>query len=480
MTIRPYVQYDHEIFKQETQSVDRASIDSPEILAIMQDLIDTHFQNPHRIGVGLHAKQIGANYNIFLTYVSKERANKEGVKATPIEFWVVDTLEPTSEKLIEGNEGNFSIPGKIAMNVPRPETILVKGYKISVELDATRKIKQVNVHNDEFEFSGFFARLMWHEFDQTNNKFCFDYIGGIENMQAMDATNDPRTDESVAESKITIRHIGDEILHRIPLAYDPTIHETLVLEQLEIMHQEQKKGGVGISANQCNEIEKPLQLVIIGNSEKAGRAVIQQQTPGREVPEEIILLNPCVIKKERPYYPVKGERCLSIQALLRGKVERYDEITVRYMTLDGEEHVEIFTGLLAHIIMHEMGHMQGKTYLEEIIAELTHEQTTQFLTCVEFALKEPIDKAKYSLPSDDVVFDRDPDTQVVIIRDLDTLKFNLQFADRAILLGIRGALTAVLQNKAQVSACSATSYQPASDKASAVSTNLNTLLALVL
>lgn len=59
------------------------------------------------------------------------------------------------------------------------------------------------------------------------------------------------------------------------------------------------------------------------------------------------------------------EGCLSIPGV-RGVVERPLEVEVRYSTVDGEEHMERFSGLTARIIQHEVDHLDGVLFVDRL------------------------------------------------------------------------------------------------------------------
>ncbi|HEV3156525.1 MAG TPA: peptide deformylase [Candidatus Baltobacteraceae bacterium] len=59
------------------------------------------------------------------------------------------------------------------------------------------------------------------------------------------------------------------------------------------------------------------------------------------------------------------EGCFSVPGLM-GQVSRHKSITVRYVSLDGFEHREIFNGYVARVIQHECDHLIGAIFLDRM------------------------------------------------------------------------------------------------------------------
>lgn len=61
----------------------------------------------------------------------------------------------------------------------------------------------------------------------------------------------------------------------------------------------------------------------------------------------------------------REEGCLSLPGLSE-KVSRVENIRMRWLDENFEEHDEVFTGFLSRIIQHECDHLQGKLYIDHI------------------------------------------------------------------------------------------------------------------
>lgn len=190
MTIRRFHTYEEPIFKEPAMTVDD-SVKQETILQIMQDLYDTHFQNPQKVGVGLAANQIGYPYRIFLAHISNEAAEKRGADSLPVSFWVNPTYEPIGNETNLAPEGCFSVPEKFGREVKRFNSAQIHAQKIEFTKDKNNRLTIVAIKNPEsFKLAGFQARLFQHEIDHIDPerpKFYFEYMqGGINALEPIE------------------------------------------------------------------------------------------------------------------------------------------------------------------------------------------------------------------------------------------------------------------------------------------------------
>lgn len=73
------------------------------------------------------------------------------------------------------------------------------------------------------------------------------------------------------------------------------------------------------------------------------------------------LINPEILEKSGSVVDVEG--CLSIPGV-RGNVERFDKITVRFLDRHGKEHVMKPEGYFARVFQHEIDHLDGILYTD--------------------------------------------------------------------------------------------------------------------
>jgi peptide deformylase len=199
MTIISFFQHTDEIFTRPAKQIKKAQLEEkcPQLRGIMQDMIDTHFQNPEKVGVGLAANQIGRNHALFLTYINQARAERENCEPMELTFWANASYIPITEKIISIPEGCFSVEGKLGLDVPRHKKIQMTAIKITVKLDEARQILDFQHEETTKEFKNFIARVMAHECGHINKDgpiFFFDFLPNKEQgLVPMVEKNDPRT-----------------------------------------------------------------------------------------------------------------------------------------------------------------------------------------------------------------------------------------------------------------------------------------------
>jgi len=105
-----------------------------------------------------------------------------------------------------------------------------------------------------------------------------------------------------------------------------------------------KKDGVGLAAPQVGRNERVIAIRLLGKrSEQDVR--------------ELVMVNPEILERSLKT-AVDEEGCLSLPGILL-KIERAEEIKVRFCSPKGEELVLVYTDLPARIIQHEVDHLEG-------------------------------------------------------------------------------------------------------------------------
>lgn len=141
--------------------------------------------------------------------------------------------------------------------------------------------------------------------------------------------------------KSEIVKIGNDILEQKTkkvLVFDKKLRE-IVQKMKEIMIE---NNGIGISANQIG-INSAISLA-------------------RPKDKFYVFINPEI--KPTGEEEFKEEGCLSIPEKY-GLVKRYNKIRVKYQNLQGKEKSLTTTGLLAHIIQHEIDHLNGNLFIDK-------------------------------------------------------------------------------------------------------------------
>ncbi|MDD7302428.1 MAG: peptide deformylase [Eubacteriales bacterium] len=148
-------------------------------------------------------------------------------------------------------------------------------------------------------------------------------------------------------AKLNIVKDGDPILRKTSRKIE-TIDDrikTLAADMLETMHD---ANGVGLAAVQVGKLR---------------RLVIVEVEEGRP----FILINPEIVAKEGRQTEVEG--CLSIPGKW-GITDRPMKVTVRATGLDGKNFSVMGSGLLARALCHEIDHLDGKLFTDNVIRML--------------------------------------------------------------------------------------------------------------
>lgn len=112
-------------------------------------------------------------------------------------------------------------------------------------------------------------------------------------------------------------------------------------DMLDTMYSEE---GIGLAAPQVN---KSIRAIVID---------VEQHEEG-ERGNPIKLLNPEIIAKS-DFLTTLNEGCLSLPDM-RVEVARPDEVTVRYMDIEGKTQEIHATDLMAKALQHEIDHLNG-------------------------------------------------------------------------------------------------------------------------
>jgi peptide deformylase len=133
--------------------------------------------------------------------------------------------------------------------------------------------------------------------------------------------------------------------------------------------------GIGLAAPQ---IGVSLRIFIM-----SGKVLLPPEerilaTDGKEIsqkiPEDIVFINPVLIKESKEKKWLDGEGCLSVRWLY-GKVRRSTKVTIRAYDEKGKVFERGASGLMAHIFQHEVDHLNGILFIDKAkdIQELERE-----------------------------------------------------------------------------------------------------------
>ena len=179
------------------------------------------------------------------------------------------------------------------------------------------------------------------------------------------------------EKTLLTRQIGDCILHVRTRDVDFSKDQIKIAQDFEKMMETLRHlKGVGIASNQCADIEDPMRMTIIGTDNEEIRQIFTEAFPEDNLPLPFVMINPEILDySQETYYPDQGEGCLSVLGSIRGKVQRHRSLKVRYFDFEGNEQINNFSNFPAHIVQHELDHINnGLLYLERIIADCSQKQ----------------------------------------------------------------------------------------------------------
>jgi peptide deformylase len=119
-----------------------------------------------------------------------------------------------------------------------------------------------------------------------------------------------------------------------------------------------KKYGVGLAAPQVGQ---SVALSVIGIKPTPSRPDAQS--------EDMVIINPEIVKTYGSRAQ-KWEGCISFGTSSRdfpyAKTLRWRKVRVRYLDEHGRRHEKDFSGLLAHVLQHEIDHLNGILFTERI------------------------------------------------------------------------------------------------------------------
>jgi peptide deformylase len=127
-------------------------------------------------------------------------------------------------------------------------------------------------------------------------------------------------------------------------------------------------GGAGLAANQVGELVR----VAIAEVPEGGNPRYPYKPP---IPLTV-MVNPVIEPLGTQTLPII-EGCLSVPAL-RGEVERFAAVRVRYLDRDGNAREDTFEGLSAGTFQHEVDHLDGILFLDRVTDPRTFMTWEQF------------------------------------------------------------------------------------------------------
>lgn len=116
--------------------------------------------------------------------------------------------------------------------------------------------------------------------------------------------------------------------------------------------------GVGLAAPQIGE---SLRIFLVSK-----RVMKRSAKDKTELVDDLVCINPKIIKASKTKKWLEGEGCLSVRWFY-GKVLRSTHVSLEYYDENGQKQVRGAGGILAHIFQHECDHLDGQLFIDKAI-----------------------------------------------------------------------------------------------------------------
>lgn len=165
-----------------------------------------------------------------------------------------------------------------------------------------------------------------------------------------------------------VAKVGDPVLRRRAAEVGAEELRSPVIQQLidEMIETMRAAGGAGLAANQVSVPRRIAVIEVNGNP----------RYPYKPSIPLTVLVNPAI----EPLSSAKlviNEGCLSVPDL-RGDLERFVDVRVRYLDREGEFHELVAHGLTAGTFQHEVDHLDGVLFLDRVSDPTTFTTWEQF------------------------------------------------------------------------------------------------------
>ena len=131
----------------------------------------------------------------------------------------------------------------------------------------------------------------------------------------------------------------------LPVASVTDAIKSLAADMAETMYD---APGVGLAAPQIGVLQR---LIVIDIAAK------------NEAPQLITVINPVIIHAEGETFEEEG--CLSVPDF-SANVKRHERVTVKGITLEGQERIWHADGLLSIAFQHEIDHLDGILFIDHL------------------------------------------------------------------------------------------------------------------
>lgn len=152
-------------------------------------------------------------------------------------------------------------------------------------------------------------------------------------------------------------HWGNPVLRRPCRPVEAVTDELrrLALDMLETMYN---ANGVGLAAPQVGRGERLCVIDVPEDAEKEEYAEINAA-----IPMPLVMFNPEILSKEGEQTDEEG--CLSFPSI-HAPVTRADKVSFTFVDATGERRTFTAHGLLARAVQHELEHLEGKVFIDNL------------------------------------------------------------------------------------------------------------------
>ena len=170
-----------------------------------------------------------------------------------------------------------------------------------------------------------------------------------------------------------IRYYGDPVLRKVARPVTSFDDELVTLSQdmLETMYG---ANGVGLAAPQIGLSKRlfvALQIEPVedeqGEAEDLEAMSPEEKRKRWGVVAEHVMVNPEITSRSGEQFAQDG--CLSVPGLFVSEMRRDDRVSVRFQDVTGESHKLEAQGHFAHVIQHELDHLDGVLFFDRLPEE---------------------------------------------------------------------------------------------------------------
>lgn len=184
------------------------------------------------------------------------------------------------------------------------------------------------------------------------------------------------TESEAMKDKLTIKEFGDPVLRKNSQKISRSeIYSTKILKLIDNMRKTllEKDLGIGLAAPQ---IGQSISLAVIAIRPSKRRPKAEQF--------DLVIINPIIVKTYGNRIQ-QYEGCISGgsgSAGLFAKVPRYKKLELNYYDENGKRQIKIFEGLKAHVIQHEVDHLNGVLFVDRVKDRSTYMTKKEYLKMI--------------------------------------------------------------------------------------------------